>query len=304
MWNDQWHMLAGTYDGATVRLYLDGTEVGSTPAMGNIAYNLASTNDFVIGTLKDPACVEQTNFSGSIDEPRVYSRALTPAEIALLADPSAVTPPELPASYALPLSPKSSCLRREISLVRADVRRRRVVLSGLVQPRFVGQPIRILANYRAAKAGALTRLATVRSNAAGQFKATVRRPARKTFNKARFRAQVDRFRSAPLKLPQSLSSTSIKQVGGQIVLRGKVKRSLLGRRNRVTIKRLVCGRYRTVAGARPGRNGRYVTRFSVPANVAVALFRAETRVLSRPRGRRYVKQYARAISITLTSSTG
>jgi hypothetical protein len=105
MWNNQWHMLAGTYDGGTVRLYLDGTEVGSTPAMGSITYNLASHNDFVIGTLKDPACVEQTNFSGSIDEPRVYGRALAPAEIALLADPSAITPPELPADSSPPSSP-------------------------------------------------------------------------------------------------------------------------------------------------------------------------------------------------------
>jgi hypothetical protein len=87
-------------------------------------------------------------------------------------------------------------------------------------------------------------------------------------------------------------------------LRGRVKRALLGRRNTVVIKRLVCGRYRKVGQAKPDRNGNYVARFSVPANVTVALFRAESLVLNKPHSRRYVKQYARAISITLTSQTG
>jgi hypothetical protein len=152
----------------------------------------------------------------------------------------------------------------------------------------------------------LTRLTTVRSNAAGQFTARVRRPRKKDFIRIRYRAQVDRFRSVPLKLPQSLSSRSIRQIGGQIEVRGRVKRSLLGRRSPVVIKRLVCGRYRTVARVRPNRRGNYVARFSVPPNVTVALFRAESFVLNkaRGRGRRHVKQYARAISITLTPQTG
>jgi hypothetical protein len=108
-----------------------------------------------------------------------------------------------------------------------------------------------------------------------------------------------------LKIQQSLASTSVRIVGGRIVLRGRVKRALLGRRrNRVVVKRLVCGRYRTVGRARPNRKGRYVVRFRVPANVTVALFRAESRVLNKPGGRRYVKQYARAISLTLTKETG
>ena len=201
-------------------------------------------------------------------------------------------------------STETSCVRRSISLVSAEVKGNNVVLNGLVAPQLAGKPVRILANYTPVGAGRLNRLASVRSNANGEFTAKVRRPDRKHLKGARFRAQVDNFRSIALKLPQSLSSSSVKQVGGQIEVRGHVKRSLLGRRNTVTVKRLVCGRYRTVGKAKPDRNGNYLARFSVPANVTVALFRAESRVLDRAGSHRYVKQYARAIKITLTNQTG
>jgi hypothetical protein len=209
----------------------------------------------------------------------------------------------VPAAVAQVGAPATQCVRRPISLVRADVVGNKVRLEGLVQPQFAGQVVTILGNG-SAKAAALTKLGKVKANAAGQFRATVKRPPRKRLNSARYQAQVSRFRSIPLKLPQSLRSSSVRVVGGQIELRGNVNRKLLGRRNTVVVKRLVCGRYRTVGRARPNRKGNYVARFPVPANVTVALFRAETEVLTKPRGRRYVKQYARAISITLTNQTG
>jgi hypothetical protein len=215
-----------------------------------------------------------------------------------------VTPAQKPTAAGTLAQSQNGCVRRSISLVSAEVKGNNVVLSGLVAPQLAGKPVRILANYAPVGAGRLNRLASVRSNAAGEFTAKVRRPSRKHLKSARFRAQVDNFRSIALKLPQSLSSRSVKQVGGQIELRGHVKRSLLGRRNTVTVKRLVCGRYRTVGKAKPNRNGNYVARFSVPANVTVALFRAESRVLNKAGSHRYVKQYARAIKITLTNQTG
>jgi len=88
IWNGAWHHVAGTYDGAAVRFYLDGIQVGAgTPATGSIAYGLAGSNRFVIGNyagnLPTPAeCVENTSFPGDIDEVRVFSRALTPPELA------------------------------------------------------------------------------------------------------------------------------------------------------------------------------------------------------------------------------
>jgi Concanavalin A-like lectin/glucanases superfamily len=97
MWDGKWHLAAGTYDGATVRLYVDGTEVGSgTPASGSIGYGLAGNNNFTIGNYGGASeCVESTNFSGDIDEVRVYSRALTATEIGRLAASTGPTPPDL-----------------------------------------------------------------------------------------------------------------------------------------------------------------------------------------------------------------
>jgi hypothetical protein len=202
-----------------------------------------------------------------------------------------------------PAATPASCVRRPISLVRADVKGKKVVLTGLVAPKYVGKPIRILTN--SAGTSRVNRLATVRAKSNGEFKATVKRPSsRKKLIRARYRAQVDKFRSPALKLPQSLVSSSAKQVGNQIVVRGRVKRSLLGRRNPVVVKRLVCGRYRSVGSAKPDRKGHYVVRFTAPSNVGAALFRAETTVLNKPGSRRYVKQYARAIRIKLTDQTG
>jgi hypothetical protein len=102
IWDGQWHMVAGTYDGSFVRLYVDGHEVGSgTAGTGDIRYGLTgnanANNDFRIGSGGDPACSPtDTRFPGNIDETRVYSRALTASEISTLASSSATTPPELP----------------------------------------------------------------------------------------------------------------------------------------------------------------------------------------------------------------
>jgi hypothetical protein len=81
VWNGQWHHVVGTYDGSTVRLYVDGRQVGSgTPDSLPIDYNLPSGSDFVIGNyLWCPGL----GFSGDIDEVKVFDRALSPGEIAL-----------------------------------------------------------------------------------------------------------------------------------------------------------------------------------------------------------------------------
>jgi hypothetical protein len=121
IWDGNWHMLAGTYDGAAVHLYVDGVEVGSpTPTLGApIKYDLAPTGGqqfYVDGYPQQPPnCLDNSDFPGGIDEVRVYNRALTQNELARLAawpGPDAppaliVDPPPPPPPAPIPVAKKS-----------------------------------------------------------------------------------------------------------------------------------------------------------------------------------------------------
>ena len=71
---DTWVHLAGTYDGTTQRLYVNGTEVANRPQSRPIEVSggvLRIGGNSILGEL----------FKGRIDEIRVYNRALSAAEI-------------------------------------------------------------------------------------------------------------------------------------------------------------------------------------------------------------------------------
>jgi hypothetical protein len=190
------------------------------------------------------------------------------------------------------------CGQRTISLVRADVSGSKVVLSGLVATSLAGQKVQLTVRYLG-QAGKPQKLGAVTPGADGQFQARVKKPPKRLFNDARYQAKVGSAKSVELKLPQSLASSSLKQAaGGTLELRGRVNRALLGKRNPVVIKRILCGKYTTVGQAKPNKKGAYVVRFPSPPSQGSALYRAETKVLARPGSKRYVKQFARAIGIT------
>jgi hypothetical protein len=69
-----WTHLAATYDGATLRLYVNGTEVGNRVITGAL---LTSTGALRIGGNS----LWGEFFKGRIDEVRIYNRSLTQAEI-------------------------------------------------------------------------------------------------------------------------------------------------------------------------------------------------------------------------------
>jgi len=79
LWDGSWHHAAGTYDGQTVRLFIDGRQVGSgTPADIAIRYDLPSTSS-TLGVY-DGSC--DLYLVGDIDGVSVWSRALPIADIA------------------------------------------------------------------------------------------------------------------------------------------------------------------------------------------------------------------------------
>jgi hypothetical protein len=79
VWNGAWHHVVGSFDGHSVRVYLDGAEVGDgSPTNRAIAYGLVGSAPY-IGTYRG-GC--ELGFTGDIDDVRIWSPALTPAEVA------------------------------------------------------------------------------------------------------------------------------------------------------------------------------------------------------------------------------
>jgi hypothetical protein len=76
----EWHHLAGTYDGATAQLFVDGKLDGALATAGAIAKNTQKV--FIGGNSEQTARL----WKGAIDDVWVYSRALTEAEVRYLAD--------------------------------------------------------------------------------------------------------------------------------------------------------------------------------------------------------------------------
>lgn len=70
----QWHHYVGTYDGSTIRLYVDGVQVASTPRTGAIN---ADSGNLMLG--RDDGYSRY--FKGALDDVRIYSAALSSGNI-------------------------------------------------------------------------------------------------------------------------------------------------------------------------------------------------------------------------------
>ena len=91
---DVWTHVAAVYDGTKMTLYKNGAAVASTPKSGS-----TNTNPSVkaaIGNQPDTASGGARPFDGVLDEVRIYSRALVPAEILAIRD---ATPPMTVVGY-------------------------------------------------------------------------------------------------------------------------------------------------------------------------------------------------------------
>ncbi len=76
-WDNQWHFIALTYDGTTANLYADGTLRASSAKTWNLVPSACYIGEQVNNAAEF--------WNGSIDDVRIYKRALTAAEIAHLA---------------------------------------------------------------------------------------------------------------------------------------------------------------------------------------------------------------------------
>ena len=87
---DEWHHVAGTYDGANINVYLVGSLDGTVATTSPIGVNAANV---LIGENPEAA---GRNWDGLIDDVRIYNRALSEAEIGEL------IPTQLKATAPLP----------------------------------------------------------------------------------------------------------------------------------------------------------------------------------------------------------
>jgi len=81
-----WYHLAGTYDGANVKLYVDGSLVDTTARAGAIG---VASNNCRVGE----ATHTSVPLDGSVRHPQIFNRALTAAEVAFLASEHEVETP-------------------------------------------------------------------------------------------------------------------------------------------------------------------------------------------------------------------
>lgn len=79
--NNNWVLATGVYDGTSVRLYINGALVASRGVSGTFS-NSGAGVPFCIGSdAGSTLCTDSQYFTGSIDDVRAYSRALTPSEV-------------------------------------------------------------------------------------------------------------------------------------------------------------------------------------------------------------------------------
>ena len=76
-----WHHLAGVFDGNIIALYLDGAPQGTPRTVGPAQF---APDDLYIGCDLNSGTLSN-HVIGTIDDVRLYDRALTPAEVAAIA---------------------------------------------------------------------------------------------------------------------------------------------------------------------------------------------------------------------------
>lgn len=99
VFDGQWHLVAGTYDGAAARLYVDGALVGSpVAAPPPLTYALGGASSFYADGYPVEGCAlfgNADDWPGAIDEVRLYDHALSASELGRLAAAVGPTAPDL-----------------------------------------------------------------------------------------------------------------------------------------------------------------------------------------------------------------
>jgi hypothetical protein len=112
VWDGRWHHAAGTFDGQTVRLFVDGHEVGhGSPAPLSITYGLPDGDQAYLGAFRG-GC--ELMLDGEIDELAIWGSALTSRQLEpIVRSGPGATPGAAPPSAPGVGHPKARCKRRK-----------------------------------------------------------------------------------------------------------------------------------------------------------------------------------------------
>ncbi len=140
----EWHLVAATYDGKSIRLFVDGRPVGTALVSGPL--DTGGSSPAYIGSSSGSS----EFFPGGIDDVRIYNQALSPEQISELAKGGGDPQPgsnhlvgwwKLDGkladaaggddAVAVGTSPSASPLLRKEFTVTKDIRRARVYMSGI-----------------------------------------------------------------------------------------------------------------------------------------------------------------------------
>lgn len=74
----RWHHMVGTYDGSTIKIYLDGALVGSRGSITGTIHTVTTANAFAVGRL---GALSSDYFDGKVDEVKVFNYAATASQV-------------------------------------------------------------------------------------------------------------------------------------------------------------------------------------------------------------------------------
>jgi hypothetical protein len=178
-----------------------------------------------------------------------------------------------------PDNPLIACTDRDVVLINVIRRGRRVHVTGLVGRVYQGRSVQIFAGTT--KVG--TALVTADGSFAARFAAPPARPARTI----RYEARLDNQRSRALRLARRMTVTSARFSHGSVVLEGRVT-AHHRRRPVVELQARTGGcnshRFVVVGRARLDRDGRFRLTAKPFGGLAIAIYRARTRI---PGGRTF-----------------
>jgi hypothetical protein len=224
----------------------------------------------------------------------VFGEANVNAADGTCAAPPAPTPPATPAAPA-PATPTPvaatgsvadqilACTDRKLVLVDVLRAGSRVKLLGAANRAYVGRKVAI----RLRATGKVVAHAVVRAD--GSFVTYAPAPPAALLatharaNRVRYRAEIGREVSLPLKLQRRMVVTSLRSHAGKVTITGRVIPPLTTPRSAIrVVRRVSCHKTVLVGRFKPRADGRFRITVKAPEGQAAAVYRLATRVREKP----------------------